>query len=385
MIAYAQWFNDARIQSYALTLLDAGAEVDVLCLEDPGPRPAHPRLRVLPLGRKYAGDSSLGHAASYWSFIRRARAAVRSLSASHRYDVIHVHNMPDCLVFAIPRSIRRTARLILDMHDVMIAGVLAKFRTVQKAIWYPWTWLQSWASARQADVLLCADHMQLEFLRRHGLRHPRAFVYLNLPDSRWFRRRPPKPLGDPIRFVYHGSITRRSGLDLAVEAIGQIRRERSVTLTLIGGGDLRPELEECTRREGTFGQVVFFKDFIPVERLYDEIATYDVGVVANRRTLMSQFCMLPVKLMEYLRIGLPVIVPDLPVIRRYVSPDMVEFFRPDDATDLAQAMRRLLARASEWPRMIAAADRFFETYSEAQQKAMYLNLCGLQPTEASHG
>lgn len=379
MIAYAQYFNDARIKSYVHAWLDRGAAVDVLCLRDP---------EVVATGRdegpefhawldKYQGESALRYSLSYFRFFVGARKRVRQLLTQRPYDAIHVHNMPDALVFCVSRGRRWRRRyrvLILDMHDVMPAAVMTKFSGWRQRLWFTAVWWQTKLSARRADLLIHADHSQMDLLAEYGIAHPRRMVYLNLPDPRWFHERPPRPPGSPIRVVYHGSITRRSGLDLAVEAVSGLAGTHAVTLTLIGDGDLRPELERRCREAGLLGRVVFFKDFMSVERLQAEIEQYDIGVVANRRSLMSERCMLPVKLMEYVKIGLPVVVPRLPVIQRYFAEDMVQYFEPDRVADLQRALRELIERPDEWSRRVERARQFFQAYSPERQQAEYFQI-----------
>ena len=375
MLAYAQYFNDARIKAYVHAWLDRGAEVDVFCLQDPpSPAPRPKGLRVIPLQPKYQGKSALRYVLEYGRFLWRARRAVSQVLRRNAYDVFHVHNMPDALVFCIPGRRRRRGRLILDMHDVMLAGVLSKFEGLKRWLFYGPVWLQSWLSVKWADALIHADHSQQALLQEYGIHHPRRLVYLNLPDSRWFHRRPPTPPHEPIRVVYHGSITTRSGLDLAAVAVAKVAPRLPMTLTLIGDGELRRPLEEQCRREGWLNRWIFFKDFMQVEDLQAEIEQYDIGIVANRRSLMSERCMLPVKLMEYLRIGLPVVAPDLPVIRHYFDERMIAYFRPDDPDDLARTLEALARAPDRWPAMIRASDEFFDTYSESRQREAYLAL-----------
>lgn len=375
MLAYAQFFNDARIKAYVHAWLDVGASVDVYCLQDPPSTSTQSAgLRVVALQPKYQGQSAWRYLVSYARFGLRAFRAIRAANRRAPYDVFHVHNMPDALVFCVPGRRCRRGRVLLDMHDVMLAGVLSKFHGIRRTFFYPLVWLQSWASVRRADALIHADHSQMDLLSEYGIHHPRRMVYLNLPDSRWFRRRDPTPPHSPLRVVYHGSITRRSGLDLAAEAVARVALKIPMTLTLIGDGELRNELERVCERKGLLNRVVFFKDFMRVEDLQREIEQYDIGVIANRRSLMSERCMLPVKLMEYLRIGLPVVTPDLPVIRRYFTDEMVTYFQPDSVEDMSRALEHVASKPELWPGKIAAADRFFATYSEENQRQAYLAL-----------
>lgn len=370
MLAYAQFFNDARIKAYTYAWLDVGATVDVFCLEDPPSETSFPPgLRVISLLKKYQGQSALRYLLSYARFAVRAYRAIRRANRRNPYAVFHVHNMPDALAFCIPA--RRRGALLLDMHDVMLAGVLAKFQGLKRRLFYPLVWLQSWASVRYADALIHADHSQQDLLAEYGIHHPNRMVYLNLPDSRWFHRRSLTPPRQPLRLVYHGSITTRSGLDLAVEGVAAAAHEIPMTFTLIGDGELRPRLETLCRERGYLNRLIFFKDFMPVENLQAEIEQYDAGLIANRRNLMSERCMLPVKLMEYLKIGLPVVVPDLPVIRRYFSDAMVYYFQPDNVESLSAVLKTMARSADRWRDMRRAVDAFFESYSDERQKLAY--------------
>jgi hypothetical protein len=52
--------------------------------------------------------------------------------------------------------------------------------------------------------------------------------------------------------------------------------------------------------------------------------------------------MLPVKLMEYVALGIPVVAPRLRTISRYFSDDMVAFYEPEDVASLAERARAFI-------------------------------------------
>src|SRR5260370_12557683 len=102
MLAYAQYINDARIKSYVRTLEDQGHRVDVIALRADGEsaveaRPAGTIFRVM---SKYQGENTLMYAWSYLKFFLKSSRLLARRSFRHRYDVVHVHNMPNALVFA---------------------------------------------------------------------------------------------------------------------------------------------------------------------------------------------------------------------------------------------------------------------------------------------
>ena len=65
------------------------------------------------------------------------------------------------------------------------------------------------------------------------------------------------------------------------------------------------------------------------------LAAMDVGVVGNRRSVAGDL-MLPVKLMEYVALGIPAVVPRLRTIEHYFSDDMVTYYEPEDVESLAE-------------------------------------------------
>ena len=81
---------------------------------------------------------------------------------------------------------------------------------------------------------------------------------------------------------------------------------------------------------------------IPMLEIPGELERAQIGVVPTLRDEFTEH-LLPVKLLEYLHMGLPAIAPRLPVIQRYFSDDEVRYFEPGSEADLAEAMKRRLA------------------------------------------
>ncbi len=86
----------------------------------------------------------------------------------------------------------------------------------------------------------------------------------------------------------------------------------------------------------------------------------DIGVVGNRRSAAGDL-MLPVKLLEYVSLGIPAVVPRLKAIEHYFSDEMVAFYEPDNVDSLADAILRLHARRRAAPRAGSRRARSFST------------------------
>jgi len=268
MLAYAQYYNDARIKMYVNTLLENGIPVDIVCLYDEYSRSTvigNVPLTVTFVQNKYQGESAFRYLISYCAFFLKAWFLVTINYMRNSYSVIHVHNQPDFLVFCalIPKLFGAT--IILDMHDIMIAAVLTKFSGTKKSLLYRLTKFQTWVSVKVCDILICADHSQREFLSENHIVHYHTVVMMNLPDKALFRRRNAVPKNPVIRFIYHGTISHRLGLDLAILAFEKASHSIPLTFTIIGNGENKKELMRSCEENGILHSLVEFHDFVPVE------------------------------------------------------------------------------------------------------------------------
>jgi glycosyltransferase involved in cell wall biosynthesis len=82
-----------------------------------------------------------------------------------------------------------------------------------------------------------------------------------------------------------------------------------------------------------------------------------VGLVPNRRDVATDY-MLPVKLLEYVHLGIPVIAPRLLAIQYYFREDQVAYYEPGDVDELANCIRRLYANPDERAELALKSSEF---------------------------
>ncbi len=100
----------------------------------------------------------------------------------------------------------------------------------------------------------------------------------------------------------------------------------------------------------------------------------DLGIIGNRRNLACDKYMLPVKLLEYVYLGVPVVAPRLAVIGRYFDETMVRFYEPENVDQMAAAILELYENREERERLAHAAFAFYEEHNIQAQADRYLDL-----------
>lgn len=370
MVAYTHYDTDARPRRAAEALVARGDEVEFVALAD-GDTPrkrAVGGVRVLELGvQRYRGDAGLRYGSSYIRFFLRALAIVSRRHFARRYDVVYIHTMPDFMVFSALPSRLFGARVVLDIHDTMPELFQSKFGLGEANVWVRGLRLVERASCAFADRVICVHDAHRVLLERRATLAPKLTVVMNLPDPSVFgpRLAVETEHGNPevSRVVYHGTISRRLGPDLAVDAFQAIApRLPGARLQLFGTGDAADELAIRIERSGVADRIEFPGRRFQVDEVPTLVRGASVGIVPNRDDPATRL-MLPVKLLEYVYLGVPVVAPRLPTVRHYFDDNAVAYFEPGNAADCARVLEDVLKSPARRNAMRAASAAFCERYS----------------------
>lgn len=377
MVAYSYYESDPRVIREAEAARDGGFEVDFLALRKPGSAPVEllRGVRVVRINQeKYRGGGRMQYLLAYLLFFWECFLKGTYLFFTRRYRIIHVNNMPDFLVFStiIPRLFG--AKVILDIHDPMPNTFSSKFKGGEHGLYY---WLLLWqerlSAAYSSRVITVHEPVKHSILVKHGLAPDSIGVIANFADQELFRLREPFAVGPKIRLVFHGTILERSGLRLLVHAVAKVRRKDKLALTIIGEGDFSQALEELIHSLGLDAVIDFDNRSYPVHAIPERIAECSVGLVPLEISSVTNFA-LPLKLLEYISLGLPVVCVRNEAIGYYFNEDDCMFFDSDDPNSLTAVLDRIaedsecLLRYRE--RAVALRSRF--AWSGEKQKYVTL-------------
>jgi len=121
--------------------------------------------------------------------------------------------------------------------------------------------------------------------------------------------------GDQQIILYQGALNMGRGLELMIQAMKYIPKS---ILLLAGDGDKKDELQELVIQEDLGGKVVFLGR-LSLSELHFLTPQADLGISLEEDLGLSYHFALPNKLFDYIHAGIPVLVSDLPEMRRLVE------------------------------------------------------------------
>jgi len=376
MVGYTLYMTDARIKAYVRSLEKRGIETDVMALQESGKgREEKTDSGVIYyLTKKYRGSNSVRYVLSYFQFFLTAFFKLTTLHLRKRYTTIHVHNMPNFIVFTaiIPKIFG--ARIILDIHDLMTANYMTKFSVKDDHWLIKLLRFEQKLSGAFVDNVLCADHQQREMLAQYGIPKEKIAVMINVANEDIFKPVTGEKHEEKFQLVYHGTIAKRLGIDILLRAMALVKDRIPVSLSVYGDGDY---LNECIKLRANLklkNCVYFSASAFNVENVPKMVGIMDVGIVPNKKTLATDRFMMPVKLMEYVHLQIPVIAPRLRIIQYYFDETMIKYFEPENVEDLARCIVELYENPEERKILVENANEFIEKHNWKTQEKEYLNL-----------
>jgi glycosyltransferase involved in cell wall biosynthesis len=378
MAAYTNYRRDPRVRREAEALVEAGHEVVFLARRQPG----EPRRETISgvdviktTGLRGKCTTFAEYMLDYSLFFLAIN--IHLILHPRRYHLVHINNMPDFLALAawLPRLMGRP--VIHDVHDLMPELYVEKFASGERH-WAVQALLtqERWAGKFASAVLTVEDRLK-DILSGRGVPRERIHVLMNLPDDRIFAPRKPvsKPPDAPLVLVYHGTLARRLGLDVAIMAVAEASKAvPRLQFRIIGAGEERGRLIELRDKLGLRDVVTFSEGFVPVEQIPALIRDADIGLIPLRISGGTDI-MLPTKLLEYVCVGIPCVTPRTGTIARYFDENMVEFFEAENVTSLADAILRLHRDPARRASLAEQATlRFAKTYRWSEHKKVYTTL-----------
>jgi len=377
MVAYSFYESDSRIIQYARSLIERGDSVDVIALAHPGTS----RFEIIDgvnLYRVQKREINEQSALAYlFRIVRFMFVVMCVLTWKHlrrRYDLIHVHSVPDFLVFSVLPLRLIGVPVVLDIHDILPEFYASKFNCNEHSIVFRTMLLVEKLSAGLASHVIVANRLWHERLIGRSVRPEKCSVICNYPNPELFHLRPVEKSHQSFVLMYPGSLNRHQGVDVAIRAFVEVAAKvKNAEFHIYGEGPSRPELERLVS-ELNLQNKVRISDYKPTAEIAGIMATADLAVVPKRASSKFGNEAASTKIQEFMAVGVPVVVSRTRIDTVSFDDSMVRFFESEDEAALAGAVVDLYLHPKKRASLVKAANQHIRKNNWSVKRGEYLML-----------
>jgi glycosyltransferase involved in cell wall biosynthesis len=314
------------------------------------------------------------------NFLRRALEFGEAVAAIAErqgpFEVAHFRSVWSGLPLVVNRNVGQRlvfeanslASVELPFHYPSLAGskTLQKIRRLELRV------------LRESDAVVCVSKVSRTFLAGLGAPARRLHVIPNGVDTDAFAPRPVAPADVPTA-VYVGTLADWQGIATLVEALPRVLARRPLRLRIVGRGRSRQRKDAAKRvRKLGLQDWVSVEPGVPHAEVPALLAAAHVGLAPleyNERNVVQGCC--PLKVLEYMAAGRPIVASNLPVVRELVRDGKEALLVTPGAPDaVAEALLRLLGDRRLALRMGEAGarrarERFTWTRAQTRLRELY--------------
>lgn len=346
MVVYSYYPFDPRVRKEVRALVARGCEVDVICLRDKGEKKYEEAdgATVHRLSLEMVKGGYLRYLFQYAISIMMAFRLLTRLYFKKRFDVVHVHSLPDFLVFVaiIPKLFG--AKIVLDLHEAMPEILASRFNLDMRSGLVKLATFLEKMSCDFSDRVITVNETIKELLEKR-VSHPKGFtVIMNSPDRSISEPRDVSIPGidhtDKFLIVYVGGINRERNLEVLTRAAAILKKEIPVHLAIFGYGreEYRNELKALVKQLG-LEKNVHFGDWIPHEYVLSYMNLSRVGIVSYINSPLTHVAV-PNKVFEFASLGKPLVIARLGALERLFEGAAL-FYEPENPQDLSRVIMTL--------------------------------------------
>ena len=343
MISFSHYETDPRVKREAISLRKEGYHIHVISLrkKEELKNIEYDGIFIRKKMRwvtRLSGGSKLRYLIGFTLFVCVSNLELfRYYLTGTKFQVIHIHNPPDHLLFAgLPFKVLSRSKIIVDRHEPFAEQIISNLGLTKKSILFKLLKIYEKIVNYFADVILVINNPDKEHMKTL-LPKKRIYEIRNSLDTSnlvAISKEKNSKKEDSFKILYQGFISRRRDIDTILYAINDLNDKiPNLEFTLVGHGDYIKEMLRVIE-DLELDKYVNFKGFVDKNSLMEEIWITDLCLLTAKDLPIYQMYT-PNKLFEYMYYNKPIIAADLPHLR-FLSEDSCFFYTPGNFQSLSQ-------------------------------------------------
>ena len=330
--------NDSRVLKESISLQNAGYKVRVVALHEE-PLKEYEEIEGIDVHRVKLKSRGWSKSA-FIQIFKYIEFVYKFIKLYKNSDILHCNDLNTLPIGVIvKRFFNRNVKIVYDAHEyesetIALSGIK---KSLVK-------WLER-VLIKDADcVITVSETIANEYVRLYGIKKPALVLntppYKEVAKKDLFREQFNIDKSSTI-FLYQGALTRGRGIEVVLETFKKLNKEvnKSAVIVFMGYGELESDIKEASKEYSN----IYFHEAVSPDILLDYTSSADFGIsTIEDRCLSYRYC-LPNKMFEYLMANIPVIVSNLPEMKRIIKEYQVGVVAKENSADgLKDAIKRAL-------------------------------------------
>jgi glycosyltransferase involved in cell wall biosynthesis len=256
---------------------------------------------------------------------------------SKKFDILHCNDLNTLpIAYFVKLFYGKKYKVVYDAHELETA--IQGLKGIKKII-------VKWAERNlinTADkVIVVSDSIANEYVKLYNIKKPivilNAPYYINKVEKRDIFRQELNIRLDQNIFLYQGLLSDGRGLDILVKTFKSFQSDSNIII-FMGHGDMKDKIQN----EAAKNKNIYFYNSVSPNILLNYTSSADYGISLIEDTCLSYHYCLPNKLFEYLMSFIPVIVSDLPEMRKVVEGNNVGVVSKINAESLGAKIKSII-------------------------------------------
>ena len=366
-VVFNPFVNDSRVIKESASLAKSGYEVEVIAHGDAGLAKkelldAFKVTRLNYLDRKVT-TSKTDKLKMYISWMQEVATYVKE------FDILHCNDLNTLpIVFIVKKFYNKDVKIVYDAHEyeTEINGLRGVQKTLVKFL--------EKSLIKYVDRVICvSDAIANEYVKLYNIEKPALVLntplYQQIEKKDIFRETLNIPKNKTI-FLYQGGLSSGRGIEILLDTFKELEsKDKNAVIVFMGYGPLENIVKEASEQYSN----IYFHPAVSPDVLLNYTSSADFGISTIEDSCLSYRYCLPNKMFEYVMAEVPVIVSNLPEMKKVVEDNKIGIVAKENTPD---GLKEAILEAVKLDRneLQKNIQKVKEVYSWEQQEKVLLKV-----------